>query len=153
MKADPHARICFRLLLVIAMGFLALSACSTQDSAPKLASPTPPKPYREKTAEYVRQSFMDPDSIRDATISSPLQKTGSEYWNPSDPRADWYVCVRARTKAIAGGYTKREVTIVLFRSGDVVGMHTKRDHSLRDVSTDHLCANAQYSPFPEIEEK
>ena len=144
----------FRLQLVLATGLLVLSACVMQDSAPKLASPTPPpSSYREKTAEYVRQSFMYPDSIRDATISSPLQKTASVYWNPSDLRADWYVCVRARTKGIVGGYSKREITIVLFRSDHVIGAHTKRDHSPQGVSTDHLCANAQYSPFPEIEEK
>jgi hypothetical protein len=137
----------------LALGALALSACVAQNSAPKLASAPPPDSYRENVAEYVRESFMEPDSITDAAISSPLRKTGSMYWNPSDPPADWYVCLRARTKAILGGYTKPEVTIVLFRSGDVVGAHTKPDAGPRDVSTDHFCANAKYSPFPEIEER
>lgn len=49
---------------------IALSACSANQASQNLASSSPsPEDYRAKVAAYVRETFIDPYSIRDAAIS------------------------------------------------------------------------------------
>src|SRR4029079_11256771 len=85
----------------------------------------PPEDYREKVAAHVREIFIDPYSIRDAAIAAPMRKTGRMYWNPIDPPADWYVCIRANGKNRSGVYAGLQENIILFREGNIVGAHTK----------------------------
>lgn len=76
------------------------------------------------------------------------------YWNVFDPAADWYVCMKANAKNRQGGYVGITADIYLFSGGRLVGTHTKpTGYGFQNSTTDVLCANAVYQPFPDIEAK
>lgn len=92
--------------------------------------------YREMIIAKAKESFVDPYSIRDASISTPIP--GNSVMGQV-----LTVCVRANAKNRMGGYTGLKATSFVFRGGQITAI----DNEYADIS----CASAIYSPFPEIE--
>ena len=90
---------------------------------------------------YLRSTLFDPYSVRDSEIATPKLK-GS--FVLTDPSEGWTVCVRANAKNRMGAYTGRRETVLLIR-GDVVVSST-------EGPAPYYCGEAQYEPFPELEE-
>lgn len=100
----------------------------------------PPSNPRPAALGYVRQSFFDPYSVRDASISQPFVLP----YGLTGQSQSWVVCVRSNAKNRMGGYAGLQETLIVF-NGDAVDV----SRSMRDVTS--ACRNAQYSPFPELE--
>lgn len=105
------------------------------------SAPFPPA-YRETARAYLRSTLFDPYSVRDAQIAAPKLK-GS--FVLTDPSEGWTVCVRANAKNRMGAYTGLRETVLLFR-GDKVASST-------EGPAPYYCGEAQYEPFPELEER
>jgi len=116
---------------------LALAACNqTTGSGPQAAAPLP-SDYREQIIAKVRDTFFDPYSIRDASISQPI--AGAAFAGPVST-----VCIRANAKNRMGGYIGLKQTSFTFRDGKL----TVADSEYAAMT----CGQAVYEPFPEIEE-
>lgn len=137
MKKCVHknweARAAAKLLL---FGLVVLGACAPQyESDPSKAGPNPVA-YRTIVAKYIRSTFFDPYSIRDASISEPI--TGRMY-----NQQGWLVCILANAKNRMGAYVGRKATAVLIFDGRVVDSDPEPD----------VCGQIDtYEPFREIED-
>ena len=100
----------------------------------------PPSNARAAALGYARQSFFDPYSVRDASISQPFV---IPYGLGGQSQA-WVVCVRANAKNRMGAYAGMQETLIVFE-GDAIDA----SRSGRDVAS--ACRSAQYGPFPELE--
>lgn len=131
-----------RHIWVVAAAAAVLSACqTTNDGGPTASVPqqadVPPN-YRAVVRAAVRDRFFDPYSIRDAAISKPIP--GSTLAGTTQT-----VCVRANAKNRMGGYVGRKATVFVFRQGELTRTTDNR-------YAEATCRNAEYEPFPEIEE-
>ena len=130
-------------LICAVVASLSLAGCmeGAGPSATAPATTSPPENYRQLALAYARQSFVDPFSVRDASISQPLQVgyglTGSTMV--------WVTCIRANAKNRMGGYAGLQETVVAF-SGDSLDL--SRSGS---AGGGLACREAVYSPFPELE--
>jgi hypothetical protein len=129
---------------------LALAGCQT-DGAGSVAAASadagpPPANYRQVAAAYVKTSFKDPYTIRDAEIAAPKPGRGPSL-NADGFKTPWVICVRANAKNAMGAYTGRKVT-ALAVSGDLVVNSWDEDHY-----SGMVCEGTAYEPFTEIEEK
>jgi hypothetical protein len=121
----------------------AQSGCVT--SQPQVNEPAPAN-YREIIARHVRENFIDPYSIRDASIAPP--KPGQ--LSRTDAIAveqGWIVCFKANAKNRVGGYTGLKTTAYLIRGGSVITSHSGDDHY--EVRTS--CSGVAYESFREVE--
>ena len=128
-----------------ALAILAFTQSGCATPQPQVNEP-PPANYRQIIARHVHESFLDPYSIRDASIAAP--KAGQ--LSRSDAIAveeGWIVCLRANAKNRAGGYTGLKTTAFLVRGESVVTSHSGEDHY--EVRTN--CAGVAYESFREIE--
>lgn len=115
-----------------------------EGAGPSTAAPattSPPENYRQLALAYARQNFVDPFSVRDASISQPMQVgyglTGSQMV--------WVTCIRANAKNRMGGYAGLQETVVAF-SGDSLDVSRSGP-----AGSGTACREAIYSPFPELE--
>ena len=132
-----------RVVMVIT---LALAGCAMEVETPR---EPPPTNYRQAVAEYIRKSFFDPYSIRDAGIAPPRPGWGFGGTSFGEYKTGWAVCVRANAKNRMGAYGGSKETIYIIQDGRVVA-------SGQDLETSAArsgCEGAQYEPFPEIEEQ
>lgn len=133
------------------MAALALSACSTTTATPTSADAgAPPVNYRQAVIDNVRSTFVDPYSIRDASISQPLYASAVFDGNSLIPRNGWIVCVRANAKNRMGGYIGQQLSVMLF-NGESVVLSIGGPGFQGQVEEE--CNPAVYAPFPEIEQK
>lgn len=122
----------------IAFGCLLLAGCAaTPQQTRELASQVPPA-YREIVKEYVRSTFKDPYSIKDARISEPTSVFVGLVNGGHVPG----VCVAMNAKNGFGGYTGTKVYSVAFSGSSVMMMHEPINNS---------CQGVTLSPYPEIE--
>ncbi len=119
---------------------LLLSACTSEQTPLTTPKTPPPANYKQKIIENVRQSFFDPYSIRDASISKPFAV------NRIGHGEVWFVCVRANAKNRMGAYTGIKPTAYWFQNGQM-----KLASAAAPEYDEFNCAHAQYEPFPEIE--
>ncbi|SFB36643.1 hypothetical protein SAMN03159496_03143 [Rhizobium sp. NFR07] len=100
-----------------------------------MASQTPPT-AAEKAAivKYIKETFYDPYSIRDASISNALTLLDTGY------RA---ICVRFNAKNRMGGYVGMTPTSVRFKGGKV-------ESALQDAPGCNR-PGLRYAPFPALE--
>jgi hypothetical protein len=119
-----------------------VSACASPTQAPpgppaaQAATADLPANYRAVVAARVRETFFDPYSIRDASISAPI--AGQSFLGPV-----MTICVRANAKNRMGAYIGAKPTSFVFRGGQL----TATDSEYAGMT----CASAVYEPFPEIE--
>jgi len=96
-----------KLIVIAALAIMA--GCAQYN--PQSAGP-PPADHKATVEAYIKSSFFDPYSIRDAAISDPLP--GIMFY-----QSGYIVCFQANAKNRMGGYTGLHRTAVLIR-GDVV---------------------------------
>lgn len=136
----------FWMLLVCAA--LAIGACTgtTDTTTGSLSGDAGPLPtnYRQIVRDYVRQTFKDPYSIRDAEIAQPITN-GPVLVPPLGPMTMvWVVCVRANAKNAFGAYTGLQQTAVVIHKHRAVNAWDEQHYSA------HVCSASKYEPFPEI---
>ncbi|WP_025036107.1 hypothetical protein [Bradyrhizobium sp. DOA9] len=136
--------------VLLATCALALAGCQTSGEATPSANAAtagaPPANYRQLAADYVKSSFKDPYSIRDAEIAPPKPGTGPSL-NSDGFTTPWVVCLRANAKNSMGAYTGRKVTALALSNEKVVNAWDETQYSRM------VCEGVAYTPFPEIEEK
>lgn len=125
-----------------AVCLVSLAGCmEVQPVATSEVNVAPPSNARAAALGYARQSFFDPYSVRDASISQPLQVR----YGLMGQQMVWAVCISANARNRMGGYTGIQETVVAF-AGDNVD--TARSGS---AGAGTACRGAVYSPFPELE--
>lgn len=141
-------RLLFVLWALVVCAVLAGPGCTggpdtTTGSLGGDAGPAPEN-YRQIVRDYVRQTFKDPYSIRDAEIATPITN-GPVLVPPMGPVAMvWVVCVRANAKNAFGAYTGLQQVAVVIHKGRAVNSWDEQHYS------GHVCSGATYQPFPEI---
>ena len=140
-----------RIKMRIFAGFLVslLGGCLTIDVSPESAGPPPDlTKYRLVVRDYLRTSFIDPYSVRDAQIAKP--KPGLVYIEGTiRHEPGWVVCVRANAKNRMGAYIGIRDTMVLLRGDRAVASFSSPDPGHYELRT--VCGSEQYEPFPEFE--
>lgn len=137
------------LLWVLSVCALPGAACTgatntTTGSLGGGAGP-PPTNYRQIVRDYVRQTFKDPYSVRDAEISPPKMTEGPTLIPPLGPMTmAWVVCIRANAKNAFGAYTGLQQTAVVIYKDRAVNSWDEQHHSA------YACRDSKYEPFPEI---
>lgn len=127
--------------ILAATCLVSLAGCmEVQPVATSEVNVAPPSNARAAALGYARQSFFDPYSVRDASISQPFV---IPYGLGGQSQA-WVVCVRANAKNRMGAYAGMQESLIVF-DGDAVDA----SRSGRDVAS--ACRSAQYGPFPELE--
>lgn len=131
---------------------MLLTGCAATTMAPASTADagSPPINYRSAVAASVTSTFVDPYSIRDASISAPLYASAVFDGVTPIPRKGWVVCVRANSKNRMGGYVGQQLTVFLFRGEAVYTSIGGPDYAGQVV--DH-CASAVFTDFDEIEAK
>lgn len=132
------------------------SACVSTD-APAPADDPFPANYKALISAHKSDIFIDPDSVKDVSISAPKRASGptapsvDEAPNLSKWETPWIVCVRANAKNRMGGYTGKQLTAVLIVRGQLFGIRSGLGQHGVDLGN-HWCQDHQtYEPFPEIE--
>jgi len=129
---------------------VALAGCQSDGSTATAAATNeagpPPANYRQIAASYVKTSFKDPYTIRDAEIAEPRPGRGPSL-NADGFKTPWVICVKANAKNSMGAYTGRKTTALAVSNGAVVNTWDEDHYS------GMVCEGAVYQPFPEIEEK
>lgn len=127
--------------ILVTVCLVSLAGCmEVQPVATSEINVAPPSNARAAALGYARQSFFDPYSVRDASISQPFV---IPYGLAGQSQA-WVVCVRANAKNRLGAYAGLQETLVVFE-----GETVDTSRSGRDVAS--ACRSAQYGPFPELE--
>jgi len=134
----------------VLLAALGLAGCSTAGAPPTTGTTAPPVAYRTAVAASIKATFVDPYSIRDATISAPLYAGAVFDGVTPIPRKGWIVCTRANAKNRMGGYIGQSLTVFLFK-GETVDISIGGPDFAGQV--EDLCRAATFAPFPEIEAK
>ena len=101
-----------------ALSILALlSGCNAQslyqsNVRPELSGEYPAN-YKRLIKQYVQMNFKDPDSIKNASISKPIQ--GQVLLQQG-----WIVCLRANAKNSYGGYVGLSNTNFLIKNSEIL---------------------------------
>lgn len=131
-----------RLILAVILSMTAplLAGCAGGGTGatetPLLDSASLPPNYRQIIVSKVKETFFDPYSIRDASISQPI--AGRAALGPVAT-----ICVRSNAKNRMGGYTGLKATSYTFRAGALTVVD--------DQYAALTCDKATYEPFPEID--
>src|SRR5687767_1408100 len=105
---------------LIALAVVGCATAPTENTAPSpSAAAAFPENYRTVIIEQVRKTFVDPYSIRDASISAPIPPSSGFWASAADMTI---VCVRANAKNRMGAYGGLTVWGVYFRPGHPVLM-------------------------------
>jgi hypothetical protein len=130
-----------------------MSGCVTTDAPPPADNPAPVN-YRALIKAHKEDIFIDPDSVRDPSISGPKLASGP-YLSPAGFITPWIVCIRANAKNRMGGYTGKKLTAALFYRGQFIEtkggpVHISQGVSIEDVGA-HWCGDHKdFEPFPEL---
>ena len=117
---------------------LVLAGCAAQPQMQDgmVVANLPPN-YRDVIAEHVKKTYFDPYSIRDASISNPVDTTS--IFGPVTN-----VCVKANAKNRMGGYIGIRATGYVFQSGKILNV-------LENEMIAGQCESRSYDPFYEID--
>ncbi|WP_321335391.1 hypothetical protein [Breoghania sp.] len=118
---------------------LALSGCVTTEQVDNMvASSRPATPEeRQIIVDYVRGTFKDPYSIRDARIS---------YFFDNTPRGGYAGCISLNAKNSFGGYIGTKFVSMVINNGQII-------RSMEDAPGCHSiqARGIKWQPFTELE--
>lgn len=119
------------------LGFAALTGCVSPEMEQKMMDSQVQPTGADKAAviKYVKDTFFDPYSIRDVTISNVITSPTQPEWRA--------VCVRMNAKNRMGGYTGQTYTSIRMKDGVAVS-------SLTDA-LGCMDGRLKFYPFPELE--
>jgi hypothetical protein len=127
---------------------LLTSGCLTTEAGP--ADDPMPTGYRTVIAAQKRDFFKDPDSVRDATISTPRRAIGPSLTNAGFV-TPWIVCVSANAKNSYGGYAGKQLSAWLFTKNQFVGVRSGYSSQFKADQGEMWCSeHRNYEPFPEL---
>lgn len=93
-----------------------------------------PENYKDIVAHRIKETFYDPYSMRDVSISLP--QSGHMLY-----RQGWIVCLESNAKNRMGGYVGLQRTAYLINRGSII-----------DVFEDApMCNEVSIAPWPEME--
>ncbi|TAW88373.1 hypothetical protein ELI13_06360 [Rhizobium ruizarguesonis] len=121
---------------ILLAGVAVVSGCVSAEQLDKIygSQTTPTAAERAAAVAYIKTTFYDPYSIRDASISNALTLLDTGYRS---------ICVRFNAKNRMGGYVGMTSTSLRFQGAAVVS-------SLQDAPGCNT-ARLTYSSFPELE--
>lgn len=127
-----------RIVTIAVAGSLAGCASTQQEIAggSDLISKHIPANYRAATATYIRETWKDPYSIRDASISEPFIGVQGFVWGERP-----LVCVKMNAKNSFGAYIGVKPSVIYFKDGKAVGASDP---------INNVC-DRPHTPFPEVE--
>jgi len=122
-------------ILWIPVAAVLLSACSqtVSEADIKKAGPRPDN-YRQLAKQYLRETLIDPYSVRDAQISEP--RVHQAFIGPL-----WNVCFKGNAKNRLGAYTGMDYTVLVFQNGRI---------TVSDDKAYLSCNGATFTSFPEL---
>lgn len=127
-----------KLLIVSALA-LAVSGCVTTEQVDKMVATSKPATPEERRiiVEYVRETFKDPYSIRDAEIT---------YFFDNAPRGGRAGCISLNAKNSFGAYIGKQFVSMVIDNGTVV-------RSVQDAPGCHTIESRgiKWQRFPELE--
>ena len=145
-------RILVRLCVVLPGAAWLLTGCGTAEPAGMIPASAGtsmrPAGYEQSIRSYIRNSFIDPGSVIDASISDPFRASVS--WdNLSFPQSAWAVCLEANGKNRFGGYTGRQYTILRIEGGRVTAAVSDEQYGTMAVlgQAHQNCPGRQYRPL------
>lgn len=100
--------------LLLSILAFAVVGCNNVD--PKVTGAYPAD-YKTMIKKHIESKFLDPYSLRNVSISSPVQ--GITYFQQG-----WISCVEANAKNRMGGYTGLSKTAFIFRSNTIKAMES-----------------------------
>lgn len=100
------------LIAALFAGATATAGCSVNSA--ESAGPRPDN-WRAAVTDYIRSTWFDPYSMRDAQLAAPV--TGAFNF-----QSGWIVCFRANAKNRMGAYTGLKSYGFMLRDGRVVSM-------------------------------
>lgn len=115
---------------------IALSACGgigKSDSSNDEARGPYPTNWKSIVANYIQQSYLDPNSVINSEASAPFQTRDTFL------HASWTVCIRNNAKNQFGGYTGLRTTEINISNGKVIAVRPENQFS---------CPNVKFEPFP-----
>jgi hypothetical protein len=115
--------------------FLALAACSHQDSSVEQELNAYPAHYKADILAAMHAYLNDPTGIRDAAIADPALKDTSG-------ATRYIVCLKFNPKKNATAYAGVNEIAAVFLVG-------RFDHFIETPKD--LCAGVTYAPFPELQ--
>ena len=115
-------------LLIVALSLFGCNYAISQQQAGQY-----PSNYRDVIKAYMNNTYYDPYSLRDVSISAPEPRNVVGY-------KGWVVCVQANAKNRLGGYTGLETTAYMLSQGAVADTFTGQD----------ICDKVSLTPWPEM---
>lgn len=97
---------------------ILLTGCATTPTSIKTHGPYPEN-YKSILKNNILRSFIDPYTLRNVSISTPVQASRGGWFN-NEPEG-WLVCVEANGKNRMGGYTGIQVSAFIVNNGMIVG--------------------------------
>jgi hypothetical protein len=142
LKLPRAAAACFVLV--------GCAVSSPDNTAGLLGAGAGPYPtdYRKIAHEFVRLSFNDPHSIRDAQIAPPKLSIGPSLLGNGVMATPWIVCMRADARNALGAYTGLRETAIQVYQGRGVGSWDQS--AVAKMDPFWPCNGAQYEPFTEV---
>src|SRR4029079_12361303 len=115
---------------------MVLAGCAMQVEPPQ---EPPPANYRQIIAAHVRQTFLDPYSIRDANIAPPKPGWAFVGGSLGQYKTGWAICLRVNAKNRMGAYTGAKESIYVIQDGRVVAS----GQNLESAEATKGCQDAQ----------
>lgn len=131
-----------RIILILCLFAIAGCSASSADIGPA------PTNYRQIAKDYVKASFFDPYSVRDAEIAPPKPMDSPAFIPTSIGiggtfESAWVICMRANAKNRMGGYVGLRETAIVVKADRVIHAYDE------PMATSYICDGARYEPFPE----
>jgi hypothetical protein len=141
-----------RALLIIT-GAIALGGCDAANqkimSADEGEVGPYPIAYREMVQTYLRNTLLDPYSVRDARISKPKRGRLVVEGTLGVHEPGWLVCFRGNAKNSAGAFTGVSDIAMLIRGDRVLTSLADPTHSHYVVKM--VCEQESYEPLAAID--
>jgi hypothetical protein len=128
---------CTMTRVLLAVLLLTLAGCSSwwDKKEPPVDPNLFPTDYKKEILDTMRNALTVNTNVRDASISAPVLA-------PVGKEQRYTACVRSNSRDISGAYTGAKDRIAYFYGGHL--------NQLVEA-TPEQCANAAYTPFPELE--
>ena len=145
-------KILFLLLIFIFISGCTTRYCTQADVLPtakeeaRIGHGDYPDNYKEIVMNYLNEILIDPDSVKNLSISEP-QKSWARLRQGHPPELGWVCVVRLNAKNRMGGYTGKTSNCALIRNGEVILFQEEYDyrHMYQWVNRQEIWSD--YKPF------
>lgn len=135
----------------LVISLLLLTGCATTPTPTKTHGPFPEN-YKSILKSYILRSYIDPYTLRNVSVSTPVQASRGGWFN-NEP-AGWLVCVEANGKNRMGGYTGIQVSAFVINNGMIVDSGSSKTSRAIEYKSDcrmMRLENKNFDAWPEME--